>query len=106
MICPEVGQPSFPGRPGRGFGSGDSLGGPAELPLYLLLGLLLAPICVLLIRAVIWQHDLWPKVHLSRPLRTALAGVIVGIVAIFFPQISGTGRDFMNALLTPNQTSQ
>ncbi len=83
-----------------------TLGGPAELPLYILLGLLLAPACVLLIRAVVWQHDFWHRVHLSRPLKTALAGGVVGIAAIFFPQIMGTGREFMNTVLNTSQTGE
>lgn len=81
-----------------------ALGGPIELPLYILLGVLLAPVCALFIRAVIWQHDLWHKyVHVSRPMRTVLAGVVVGVVAIFFPQITGTGRGFMNEVLNTGQ---
>src|SRR4051812_33641139 len=58
-----------------------TLGNLLEMPLYLLLGLLLAPVCVIFIRAVYWQHDLWHHhaARLPRPLRTALAGAIVGV---------------------------
>ncbi|MEO8396965.1 MAG: chloride channel protein, partial [Chloroflexota bacterium] len=78
-----------------------TLGNLLEMPLYLLLGLLLAPICVIFIRAVYWQHDYWHHhaARLPRPLRTALAGAIVGVVAIFLPQILSTGRDTMNLVL-------
>lgn len=78
-----------------------TLGSLAEMPLYVLLGLLLAPVCVLFIRAVYWQHDLWHHhaAKLARPLRTALAGALVGIVAIFLPQIMGTGREVMTGVL-------
>ena len=78
-----------------------TLGNLLEMPLYLLLGLLLAPICVLFIRTVYWQHDVWHHhaARIPRPLRTALAGAIVGVVAIFLPQILSTGRDTMNLVL-------
>jgi CIC family chloride channel protein len=78
-----------------------TLGSLAEMPLYLLLGLLLAPVCVLFIRAVYWQHDLWHRYghRLSRPLRTALAGALVGVIGIFLPEILGTGRETMIEVL-------
>ncbi len=77
------------------------LGGAGNLVFYALLGLLLAPISILFIRLVYWQHDLWHHygAKLSRPLRTALAGALVGVVAIFFPQIMGPGREFMVEVL-------
>ncbi|MEP7290899.1 MAG: chloride channel protein [Chloroflexota bacterium] len=79
-----------------------TLGSLAEIPLYVLLGLLVAPVCVLFIRAVYWQHDFWHQhaARLSRPLRTALAGALVGVVAIFLPEIMGTGRETMTGVLS------
>ncbi len=79
-----------------------TLGSLVEMPLYVLLGLLLAPVCVLFIRSVYWQHDLWHHhaQHLPRPLKTALAGALVGVAAIFLPQILGTGREVMTGVLS------
>lgn len=79
-----------------------TLGSLLEMPLYVLLGLLIAPVCVVFVRAVYWQHDLWHHhaARLSRPLRTALAGALVGVVAIFLPQIMGTGREVMSEVLS------
>lgn len=79
-----------------------TLGSLLEMPLYVLLGLLIAPVCVVFVRAVYWQHDLWHHHagRLSRPLRTALAGALVGVVAIFLPQIMGTGREVMSEILS------
>ncbi len=82
-----------------------TLGSLLEMPLYVLLGLLLAPVCVLFIRVIYWQHDLWHDraARLPRPLQTALAGALVGLVAIFLPQILGTGRETMIEVLNaPN----
>ncbi len=78
-----------------------TLSSPLEIPLFVPLGILLGPIASLFIRWVYFQHDWWHRhVHLSRPLRTALAGVLVGIVAIFLPEIMGTGRETMNDVLS------
>jgi chloride channel protein, CIC family len=77
-----------------------TLGTPLEIPLYGILGLLLAPIAAVFIRSIYWQYDTWHKyVHLSRPLKTALTGAAVGFVGIFLPQILGPGREVMNEVL-------
>lgn len=85
---------------GPEFGALDyNMGGPLEVPFYVLLGLLLAPIGVLFIRSVFWQEHLWHRVRLSRPLKAALAGVFMGIIGIFLPQLLGTGREAMIEVL-------
>ncbi|MCC7210056.1 MAG: chloride channel protein [Anaerolineae bacterium] len=76
-----------------------ALGGLGELPLYMLLGVLIAPLSALFIRTLYWQHDVWHHIKLSPPLKTALAGAVVAVMAVFFPQIMGTGRDTLNSLL-------
>lgn len=85
---------------GPEFGALDyNLGGPLEVPFYVLLGLVLAPVGVLFIRSVFWQEHLWQRVRLSRPLKAALAGVLMGIIGIFLPQLLGTGREAMIEVL-------
>ncbi len=85
---------------GPEFGALDyNMGGPLEVPFYVLLGLLLAPVGVLFIRSVFWQEHLWQRVRLSRPLKAALAGVFMGIIGIFLPQLLGTGREAMIEVL-------
>ncbi len=82
-----------------------NLGSLAEMPLYLILGLVLAPVCVLFIRSTYWSHDTWHKYlgHIPRPLQTALAGVLVAIVGIFLPQVLSTGRETMIEVLGTTQ---
>ncbi len=73
-----------------------------ELPLYGLLGVLMAFVSAGFIRAFYWQQDFWHTIRLSRPVKTGLAGVIVGLIAVFFPQVMGVGRETLNALFSVN----
>lgn len=77
-----------------------TFGGPLEIALFIPLGAILAIVSVLFMRGIYWQYDLWHKyVKLPNPLRTGLAGVMVGLVGIFLPQILGVGREAMNGVL-------
>lgn len=78
-----------------------SPGDPLEIILFVPLGVALAFVSVIFIRMVYWQHEVWHKhIHLPRPLRTALAGALVGGVAVFLPQIMGPGREVMRDVLS------
>ncbi|MBZ0288846.1 MAG: chloride channel protein, partial [Anaerolineae bacterium] len=81
-----------------------ALGGPGELPFYILLGLLVAPLSAVFIRMLYWQHDFWHELKLPLPVKTLLAGLIVGVIAVFLPEIMGTGRETMNALLNGDRS--
>ena len=53
------------------------------------------------IRLMYWQRDRWDRLQrLPLPAKTALAGAMVGLVAIFLPQIMGPGRETINAVLS------
>lgn len=76
-----------------------SLGNLQEIPFYVLLGLLIAPVSALFIKLYYWQSDLWHHLKITRPAKTLIAGLMVGLIAVFFPTVMGTGRDTMNQLL-------
>ncbi len=78
-----------------------ALGSALELPLYAVLGLLLAIPAILFVRSVYWQHDKWhERVHkIPRPIQTALVGAILGLIGIALPDVLGAGREAMNAVL-------
>ncbi|MBE0690663.1 MAG: chloride channel protein, partial [Anaerolineae bacterium] len=77
-----------------------ALGSPLEIPLFVPLGILLAFVSVGFSRMVYWQHDVWHhRVHLPQPAKTALTGALIGVVAIFLPQVMGAGREVMNDVL-------
>ncbi len=77
-----------------------TLGSPLEIPLFLPLGVIMALLAALFMRIVDWQHHVWhEQIHLSHPVSAALAGVIVAVVGLAFPQILGIGRETINAVL-------
>ncbi len=78
-----------------------TLGSLLEIPLFIPLGILLGILSAFFIRFVYQQHDWWHHhVHLSRPARTALAGALVGAVAVFLPEVMGAGRETMSSVLS------
>ncbi len=72
---------------------------PLELPLYLALGVLAGIISALYIRAIYQAHDLFHAVKAPRWVKPAIAGLIVGAVGIFLPQIFGVGYSTIEQIL-------
>ncbi len=79
-----------------------ALGGPPEILLYILLGILIALVSSVFIRVLYWQHDFWHHLSIPVPFKTMCAGLIVGLIAVFLPQIMGTGQPTMNLVLNNN----
>ncbi|MDU8944908.1 chloride channel protein [Ovoidimarina sediminis] len=75
-----------------------------ELPAFLILGLVCGLIGGLFMRAIFWADDmgtvLQDKTGLPRVLRPAVAGAMLGGIAIFFPHIIGVGYETTSAALT------
>ncbi|MCT8328469.1 chloride channel protein [Acidimangrovimonas sediminis] len=75
-----------------------------ELPAFLLLGVVSGLVAVALMRAVFLAEDLGDRLQratgLPRWLRPALAGAIVGAIAIAFPHVIGVGYETTSAALT------
>ncbi len=77
-----------------------ALNNVGEIALFVPLGLMLAPFAVAFLKLIYWQQDWWSARLQGHPmLKTAIAGVLVGLVAMFLPQIMGTGREIMNEVL-------
>jgi len=68
-----------------------------ELPAFLLLGLVCGVVSVVLMRAIFWAEDVGSHVQMRarmpRWLRPALAGLLLGGLAIWFPHIIGVGYE-------------
>lgn len=77
-----------------------------ELPAFLLLGLMSGIVAVILMRSIFWADDVGNRVQqrlgLPRYLRPALAGAILGLLAIQWPHIIGVGYETTSAALTGN----
>lgn len=75
-----------------------------ELPAYLLLGLVCGVVAFALMRAVFLAEDLGnamqARTGLPRYLRPAVAGLLLGALAIFFPHIIGVGYETTSSALT------
>jgi CIC family chloride channel protein len=76
----------------------------AELPAFLLLGLICGLVAVIFMRAIFWADDLGSlavrAIRLPRWLRPALAGVLLGGIAVMFPHIIGVGYETISSALT------
>src|SRR5690606_36012796 len=75
-----------------------------ELPAFLILGLVSGVVAVVLIKSVFMAEDLGDRLQrvtrLPRVLRPALAGLMLGALAVFFPHIIGVGYETTSRALT------
>lgn len=80
-----------------------ALGFYAELPAFILLGLVCGLVAAALMRSVFLAEDVASRVQaaLSLPamLRPAVAGLLLGVIAIRFPHIIGVGYETTSAAL-------
>lgn len=74
-----------------------------ELPLYLVLGLLAGPISALYVRLLYKMQDTINTWKLPQPIKTAGAGLTVGIVGFFLPQVLGVGYETIGDVLNKNE---
>ena len=77
-----------------------------ELPAFLMLGIICGIVAALVMRAIFWADDLGNRFQtatgLPRYLRPAVAGLMLGLLAIWFPHIIGVGYETTSAALTGN----
>ena len=76
----------------------------AELPAFLLLGLTCGLVSVALMRSIFWAEDfgnyLQARTGWPRWLRPMVAGLMLGVLALWFPHIIGVGYETMSLALT------
>ncbi|MEM1237448.1 MAG: chloride channel protein [Pseudomonadota bacterium] len=77
-----------------------------ELPAFMILGLLCGLVAVVLMKAIFWLDGagtrVYAKAGLPRWTRPMLAGLALGVLAIFFPHIIGVGYETTTAALSGN----
>lgn len=70
-----------------------------ELPLYLGLGIICGPIAAIYIRFLYAARDVFDRWNIPRWLKPAIAGLIVGLVGIYLPQVFGVGYETIGKIL-------
>ena len=74
-----------------------------ELPLYIGLGLVAGPISALYIHLLYSIRDIFHNQHLPAWIKTAMTGLVIGVVGIYLPQVLGVGYGSIQDILnTPN----
>ena len=76
-----------------------TLGHPAELILYVLLGVLAGILSVAFIRLLIWSIDRFQTLIIPSYLKPALGGLIVGTLALYVPHVLGGGYQTITAAM-------
>jgi CIC family chloride channel protein len=71
-----------------------------ELPLYVGLGVLAGPVAAAYVRALFVAQDAFHALPIPRWTSPALAGLLVGVAGVFFPQVFGVGYETIGGLLT------
>lgn len=75
-----------------------------EMPAFVLLGLLCGVIAVVFMRSMFWAEETagaWQaRLGLHRALRPAVAGLMLGVIAVAFPHVIGVGYETTSRALT------
>jgi CIC family chloride channel protein len=70
-----------------------ALGHPAELAMYVVLGVLAAPVSVAFIRLLVWSIGRFQSLRVPEHLKPAMGGLLVGMIALYLPQVLGGGYE-------------
>jgi CIC family chloride channel protein len=70
-----------------------------EIPLYVILGLAAGGVSVLFIKLLYKSEDLFESLKIKGHLKPALGGLLLGIIAISYPQVFGVGYQWISAAL-------
>ncbi len=71
----------------------------AELPLYMVFGVLMGFLGVFYIKVFHGIADQFEKIKIHPQLKPVLGGLFIGVIAIFLPQVMGNGYDIVNLAL-------
>ena len=80
-----------------------SLVSAREVGLYAILGILAALIAILFVRVLYWFEDLFDSSTLPEMLRPAVGMLLVGVLGLAYPQVLGSGLEFIGETLVQNQ---
>ena len=72
----------------------------SELPWFLLLGVLCGAVGALFLRLLREGEHLFARIPIPLPVRMMLAGVLVGVIGLVYPQVFGNGYGATNQILS------
>lgn len=78
------------------------LGSPAELPLYVIVGLLSAPLAVFFIKVLYTVEELFEKWRIPEVTKPVVGMLLTGAVAVFYPEVLGPGLHFIGEAIAEN----
>src|SRR5574344_805208 len=73
-----------------------------SLPVFIILGFVAGILGVLFSKVIFFNSKLYRKINIPNWAKPAIAGLVVGIVGLFLPDILGSGNLSVNALLQGN----
>ncbi|HEY64669.1 MAG TPA: CBS domain-containing protein [Caldilineae bacterium] len=76
-----------------------ALNTPWELFLYVLLGIIAAPVGVLFTKSLYWLEDIFDAWDFPEYLKPAIGGLGVGLLGLFVPQVFGVGYESIERVL-------
>jgi CIC family chloride channel protein len=80
--------------------SGYHLASPYEISFYFVLGILSGFVSWLFIKVLYFFEDLWDqKIKIPEYTKAAIGGLLIGGIALMFPQVMGVGYDSINMAL-------
>ncbi len=77
---------------------------PAELGLYFLMGLILAPLSTLFIKILMRTEEFFDEIKgIPDPIKPMIGGLCVGLIGLFVPRILGAGYFEVTDVLSPDK---
>ena len=73
---------------------------PAELLAYAVLGVLAGLVALAFVRIMYASEDLFDGIRLPGPVKAVVGGLLIGVIALRFPEIYGVGYEAIDAALS------
>ena len=73
---------------------------PLELVNYVVLGFLAGFVAILFIKVLYASEDFFDKIKLPEYVKAGFGGIMIGTIALYFPQVFGVGYDTMDSALS------
>lgn len=83
-----------------------SLVSPYELVVYAILGIVAALVAVLFVKSLYGFEDFFDRISIYSPLKAIIGGLVIGCIALVFPEALGVGYESINAALSGNMILQ